>query len=252
MVYIELVLFNNFFLDAMLAIATLTARRRRIKVWRILLSSTVGSVAATLYAIAPEWTQIFIRILLAPLLCVIFTPPQGKNAANKLGDYIGTTVIFILFTFLTGGVIFGVSYALNVDVKSYAVLGLIAIGVTALLLSARLIARKRSAQGAATTQITVSAAGQDVKVNALCDSGNLLIDDVSGLPVVILSSEAEARFGELDCKGFIQVGTVGGEDSLTLVDIDEVKVMGRSFKAMGALARRSFDGFEVILQNSMF
>lgn len=251
-VYVELVMFNNFFVDAMLALATLTVRRRRIKHWRILLSSAIGCAAGTAYVLIPEWAQIIVKTLLAPLMCIIFSKPQGKSAIYKFGDYIGTVVIFVLFTYFSGGAVFGLSYALGIDLKSYAVLGLGAMGICALILAARLIARKRASAKASTAKITISASGHTVSADGLCDSGNLLVDCDSGLPVVILSKEVEEKLSELDIKGFIQIGTACGEDSLTLVDIDEVTVDGKSYKALGALSRRSFDGFDVILQNSMF
>ncbi|MDE6059960.1 MAG: sigma-E processing peptidase SpoIIGA [Clostridia bacterium] len=251
-VYIELVIFNNFFVDVMLAIATGIVRRKRMRVWRILLMAVVGSAAATAYAIAPTWAQILTRVLLAPLLCIILFKPQGRSAVYKIGDYIATLAVFILLTFFTGGVIYGVSYALGVDVKSYAVLGISAIGISALMLSAKLIVRKRNAPKAAMRKVTVSAAGKVVSVEALCDSGNLLVDEVSGLPVVILSKSVEESLNSPEVMGFIQVSTVGGEDSLALVNIDELSVDGKSYKALGALSHKSFAGFDVILQNSMF
>ena len=251
-VYVELVIFNNFFVDTMLELAVLTVRRRRIRPLRILLSSAIGCAAGTAYAIMPEWAQIIVKVLLAPLMCVIFTSPQGKSPLYKIGDYIGTTVIFVLFTYFAGGAIFGLSYALGVDLKSYAALGLGAMGTCALILAARLIARKRSAGTRATAKSTISASGHTVSADGLLDSGNLLVDCESGLPVVILSKEVEERLSPPNIKGFIQIGTACGEDSLTLVDIDEVTVDGKSYKALGALSKRSFDGFDVILQNSMF
>lgn len=250
--YIELVIFNNFFVDVMLAIATGIVRRKRMRVWRILLAATVGSAAATAYAIAPTWARIMTRVLLAPILGIILFKPQGKSVQRKIGDYIATIAVFILLTFFTGGAIYGVSYALGVDVKSYAILGITAIGVSALMLAARLIVRKRTAPKAAMRSITVSAAGKVVSAQALCDSGNLLVDDVSGLPVVILSKAFEERLNSPAVMGFIQVSTVGGEDSLALVNIDELSIDGKSYKALGALSHKSFAGFDVILQNSMF
>ncbi|MBD5092618.1 MAG: hypothetical protein HDT36_04480 [Clostridiales bacterium] len=251
-VYIELVIFNNFFVDAMIAIATGMVRRKRMRVWRILIVATIGSAAATAYAIAPTWAQILTRVLLAPFMCIILFNPQGKSMAYKIGDYIATLAAFILLTFFTGGVIYGASYALGVDIKSYAVLGITAMGISALMLSARLIVRKRNAPKAAMRKITVSAAGKVINAQALCDSGNLLVDEVSGLPVVILSKSMGKSFDSLDILGYIEVSTVGGEDSLALINIDKLSVDGKSYKALGALSHKSFAGFDVILQNSMF
>ncbi len=236
----------------MLLLATAAVRRRKVRVWRVLLSAALGCTTATVYAIAPEWAQILIRILLAPIMCAILMSAQGKTVMRKIGYFLGTTAVFVMLTFFTGGVVYGVSYATGIDIKSYALLGLIAMAVCALLICVRLIVRKRSLQGKTTCKSTISVGEVTVSVHALCDSGNLLIDEASGLPVVILSQEVEDKLDDFVLEGYISVSTVGGEDSLPLVGLDEVDVEGKKFRAMGALSRKNFDNFDIILQNSMF
>ena len=100
----------------------------------------------------------------------------------------------------------------------------------------------------------MSVGENQIDVKALCDSGNCLTDDLSGLPVVILSSEAEKTLAvNVDmCEGFIDVKTVSGVGSMPIFRLDSVEVKGREFKAYAALSRETYDDFEVILQNSMF
>lgn len=248
----ELVLFNNFLLDLMLIYATQSLRRRKLNVFRAVFSSLFGAICATAYPILPNIAQIFIKILLAPIMCAIAYSLQGENAKHKIGDFLGTLIIFVLLTYFTGGIIFGLSYAFKVDIKSYAVLGLMALSVILLIASAKLIAHKRSSAAKATCETTVQFAGRAVSVQALCDSGNLLVDDVSGLPVVILSQEIEDKLNARKIAGFINISTVSGEDSLALVSLDKVNVNGKEFKALGALSHKNFGNFDIILQNSMF
>lgn len=251
-VYIELVIFNNLFLDLMLLYATSSLRRRKFAVLRAIFSALLGTVCATAYPLLPQVAQICIKIALAPIMCLIAIRCDGKNIKYKIGDCIGSILIFVLLTFFTGGIIYGLSYALNVDLKSYAVPGLMAIAAIAMILCAKLVAHKRSTSAEATCVTTVSVGGRSADVKALCDSGNLLVDEVSGLPVVILSQDIEDKLGARKLTGFINVNTVGGEDSLALVALDSVSVNGKSFKALGALSHKSFDAFDIILQNSMF
>ena len=251
-VYIELVIFNNFFLDLLLLLSVATLRRRKVKKWRVLVAALIGSISATLYAIAPTAVQYVIRALLAPIMCIVALSPNGKSKLYKFGDFIGTTLVFVLLTFFTGGVIYGVSYAIGVDIKSYATLGFVAMGAVALIICARLIARKRSTAANSICESTVNVGGQSVSVNALRDSGNLLVDDVSGLPVVILSRQLEDRLNIEGTQGFIEVSTVSGNDSMALVTLDGVDVGGKQYKALGALSHQDFGAFDIILQNSMF
>jgi len=251
-VYIELVIFNNFTIDMMLLLATATVRRRKVRVWRLLAACAAGSAVATAYALMPEWAQIVTRFLLSPVLCIVFMSPCGSNRRKKIGDYIATVFIFSVMTFFLGGIVYGLSHILGVDVKSYATLGLAAMGVATLIITARLIARKKTAKSADTRSSVIYAGGTRLKAEALCDSGNMLVDEISGLPVVILSQKVEESLPRGEIKGFINVSTVGGENSLPLIDIDEIEVNGKRYKAIGALSRKSFDNFDIILQNSMF
>lgn len=53
-------------------------------------------------------------------------------------------------------------------------------------------------------------------------------------------------------EGFVELGTVGGNASLPIVKVDGVSVGGRVTAAYAALSERNFEGYEVILQNTMF
>ncbi len=251
-VYIEVVIFNNFFLDMALLYATATVRRRKFRRGRSIFAAVIGTACATAYMLLPEWTKIVMTVLLAPALCAIAIGASGKDALHKFGDFLGSTLLFVLLTYFAGGIVYGISIALNVDIRSYALIGLLSIAVIALILCAKLIAGKRSKSADTTCKTTVNINGRTVSAEALCDSGNLLVDDVSGLPVVILSKELEEELGIRCPNGFVSVNTVSGEDSLPVVDIDEICVNGRAFRALGALSRKSFASFDLILQSSMF
>ena len=123
-VYIELVIFNNLAIDLMLICAVQTTRRRKAYKLRIALATLLGAVCATIYAVAPKWASIVIKILLAPLMALIFDKYGGENKRTVLLDYLKSLACFVCYTYLTGGVIYGVSYATGVDVNSYAIEGI--------------------------------------------------------------------------------------------------------------------------------
>ena len=92
-----------------------------------------------------------------------------------------------------------------------------------------------------------------------CDRGNPLTGAVGGLPVLIVSERfaggidgwhGGARAASIE--GFVELTTVSGRASLPIVKLDGVRVEGREIRAYAALADRDFDGYEVILQNTMF
>lgn len=167
-------------------------------------------------------------------------------------DYIKSLALFVAFTYLTGGVVFGLSYLLGVDIASYATLGLCALAISVALVVARCVVHKSSTAKKRNCDVVLHVGKTEIHAQALCDSGNTLTDSVSGLPIMILSKETESRLPNCKIEGFVNIDTVSGEKSLPLVSIDSVDVNGQLYSAYGALSRKDFDGVDVILQYSMF
>lgn len=286
MVYVELVLFNNLAIDFLLIVCVQMTRRRKLKIFRSIIAGVFGSVIAVLYALFPDWGQVLTRLLLSPAICLIFDVYGHKNKGKRIdasvdavasgaksiytsatatkassvakriaqwtNDFISSIALFTVYTYLLGGTVYGLSYVLRIDVNSYATLGLCALGIALVLLSVRAILHKTSTRGKHTCNATLVVENERIDVRALCDSGNLLTDVLSGLPIMILSASAEHKLPKICVDGYVEVETVGGQDSLPIVKFDEVLVCGKRYQAYGALARKDFDDFDVILQNSMF
>ena len=268
-VYVELVAFNNFAVDLLLEVATLTFFRRKIKWFRVLLGAVVGSVVATVYPLCPTAVQVVFKILLAPIMALIFDGDLStKRTRTKLGEgaknnvklkrgtvqYLKRLAVFCLFTYFVGGIDYGLSFAFGIDVSSYWQFGVCAISLLTLLISVRVFVLKLSKNARKICDSTIRLGEAQATLKSLCDSGNALTDTLSGLPVVILSSNAEKSLfvDENSIEGFIDVKTVAGESSMPIIRFDDVVVKGRKFCAYGALARCDFDGVDVILQNTMF
>lgn len=251
-VYIELVLFNNIAVDLLLIVAVQITRGRKIRKLRTMLAVFIGAVCATVYAVAPRWATIVIKALLAPVLTLIFDKYGGERKICVLLDYLKSLACFVCYTYLAGGIVYGISFAFGIDINSYAILGVVALAMALTIFCARRIVRKKASAGRQTENVVIKANGKSVEVVGLCDSGNSLVDDVSGLPVVMLSSDVETKLGKIRPDGFVNVQTVGGESVLPIVPLDEVLVGKVSRKAYGALCGKRFSDCEVILQNSMF
>lgn len=275
-VYVELVIFNNLAINALLIILTLSFRKRKMSALRIIISAVIGATVAVGYAIAPTIWQIVIRVLLAPILVAIFDKYSGKTKVKKLVDYIQSLTAFCFLTFALGGCVYGLSYMLGVDIKGYATLGLCAAGACAVVLFVRRVVKGAAKRSRRYEEVYIELNGKALRVKGLCDSGNTLTDEFSGLPVMILSREIENSFNATEevcidvlnavnatqaakskckgmtCDGFITVKTIADEKQLPLVKPQLVEIGGRRINAYCALSRKSFDGFDVILQNSMF
>lgn len=254
-VYIEVVILNNLLVDLFLGVTTCVARRRKIKKVRQVIAALLGAVAATAYVVLPPVAQVFVRILLAPLLVIIL----DKYCSPR--DYLCSLGIFLALTFALGGVVIGTEHIIGFDIRGYLLLALVAGGALALELFIRAIVLKRANAVRQIKAVEVGYKGRILRFQALSDSGNSLTDEVSGMPVVILSSRAEmALNGASDDgveiptseqDGFITVKGVGGESTLPLVKLDGIAVDGKRFEVYGALARKDFEDFDLILQNTI-
>lgn len=285
-VYVELVIFNNLAIDFLLIVATQILRRRKVCKIRALVAVIIGAAIATFYPIASQGIQIAIKVCLAPIMTAIFDTyslskkkrtnfrkkinevkcendvdnsfsAKGRSANLNLmilgvKEYVKSLVVFVIATYAVGGITFGLSYLCGVDVKSYAAFGLVACAIAITLIGARVLRKKRSSDASTLTIANISVDGRKIALTGLCDSGNTLVDGVSGLPVVILSAKAEKELGKTDIEGFLHVTTVSGECDMPITLLSNFEVDGKKMSCMGALSRKEFENCDLILQNSMF
>lgn len=285
-VYVELVIFNNLAIDFLLIVATQILRRRKVYKIRTLVAVIIGAAIATFYPIASQGIQIAIKVCLAPIMTAIFDTyslskkkcinfrkkinevkcendvdnsfsAKGRSANLNLKilgvkEYVKSLVVFVIATYAVGGITFGLSYLCGVDVKSYAAFGLVACAIAITLIGARVLRKKRSSDASTLTIANISVDGRKIALTGLCDSGNTLVDGMSGLPVVILSAKAEKELGKTDIEGFLHVTTVSGECDMPITLLSNFEVDGKKMSCMGALSRKEFENCDLILQNSMF
>ena len=252
-VYVEVVLLNNLALDALLVQSVLFARRRKVRKLRFVLAVSVAASVAVAYAVAPEWARIVVRVLLAPAVTLIFDRYDGVK------DYIISLLLFSALTFALGGAVSGVNHLLGTRIEGYPLLGLVAACAVALEAGLHLAVRSLPALKRSVRPAGVRVKGEELSVSALCDSGNSLTDAVSGLPVIIVSESlanridgwhGKERYKQIE--GYIELETVSGRTSLPLVAVESVRVGRKVSRAYAALAEKDFDGYEIILQNTMF
>lgn len=194
-VYIEYVILDNFIMDYLLIKETSILLRLKYKRLRIVFGAVVGTVGATilpLLKIKPEFAFI-LKILLGMVICVVSTEYNG------LGKFIRFFNVFLLLTFLLGGAVIGVFYVLGIDIKSYGsdFIPVLPVGVSVGCGYLSVIVVKKAVKKAVNGVITdrfrysciIKYGTCVVKVNGFYDSGNLLFDGKSGLPIVLCKSK---------------------------------------------------------------
>lgn len=250
-VYVEVVLLNNLAVDALLIASVMTLRRRKIRKLRFMLTVAAGAAVAVAYAVLTEPWRAAVRIVLAPIMAFAFDKYSGVK------DYIISLALFAALTFALGGTVNGIGYLTDIELEGYLILGIVAFAAFLIVIAVHAVTAGRGRVSRRICEITVRADGREIAARALCDSGNTLTDCLSGLPVMIVSEKFAAELaGSGDrgglIEGFVRLSTVSGESSLPIVAVDEVTVGKKRCRAYAALSDMNFDGYEVILQNSMF
>ena len=247
-VYVEIVIFNNLLIDLLLGITTSLCRRRKVKKIRQTLSAIIGTVVAVLYPLAPSVIQIVIKILLAPLLVVIV------DKYSSVKDYLVSLVLYVILTFALGGGVYGLSSLTSVDLKSYAVLGVLVLSILIMEGVLWFVLHKKPAYSKETFDVSVKYKGKVVWLKGFYDSGNTLTDTLTGRPVVLLSKTAVdlIRHGDsVIYDGFVDVKTVNGESSMPIIELEEVRCGQNTYSCFGALTEQDMKGCDLILQNTL-
>lgn len=193
-VYVDTLFFLNLAVDYLLLL--LTARlsgvyRRRV---HLALGAAVGAALAVVlyFPPIPALPGILLRCGVC-LLTVLAAFGLKRGFARLCG-------IFLLLTLMLAGLLFAISFGnrgellqngvLYLDISGYVML----IGFTALyLLSGLVMGKGRTQIGQRRQDIVVEMAGRKAQFRALCDSGNLLRDPISGRRVMLVECNAAAK-----------------------------------------------------------
>ena len=190
-VYIEYAILDNFIVDWFLLRQAAVLLRIKFKKRFLLLAATIGTVVAVVLPIAdvPQIISFIIKLLLGALMC--FVAVKHSN----LVAYVKYFNVFLLLTFLLGGLVIGIMSILGIpyDFEAYYSNKLMPIGLNVLfgyLLAfgikrfiARFVSSVLIAPDLYETEISVG--GRTFKAVAFFDNGNRLKDEKTGLPIII-------------------------------------------------------------------
>lgn len=193
-VYIEDAVFDNLLINFTILSLTLFSLRQKINFWKVLLSSFFGCfVAVTLTFFNFTYVlQILIKILTGLIMCLIVV--KNFNFANVSLIFI----VFLSFTFLLGGFCFFIIYLFNGKMVNLVTLNynlpislklifvLLGLYVFFLIKAIQVFYKKQKIE-TFYYNLEISCNNKKIKLKAYLDSGNLLQEEDSGLPVIIVS-----------------------------------------------------------------
>lgn len=196
-VYLDVVFLENVLMNYIIIFATGVVLKDECKKWRIFAGSLVGAVyTIVMYLnIIPIYSNFFMKLLLSIVIVyVAFKPRSVKRLIKDL-------VIFYLVSFVFGGCVFALMYFLKpqmaqirngVFVGAYPLKVAIIGGIVAFIflqISFKIVKTKISKKDMIYT-VEVNLNGKLIQVKALLDTGNLLKDPITSLPVVVIEQKS--------------------------------------------------------------
>lgn len=192
-VYLDVILIENLCMNYIILFATGYIMKLKIKQFQIIISSLIGGIyAITAYMnIIPVYSKLITKIILSiSMVYIAYYPRNIKLCLKEL-------LLFYLVSFVFGGCAFALLYIIkpqNILMKNGVYIGTYPIKVAiigALLgfiltyLAFKLI-KSRITKKSVFYEITIFFKEKIVEVTAMLDTGNLLKDPISQMPVILI------------------------------------------------------------------
>lgn len=232
-VYLDVVLLENLCMNYIILFATGYIMKIKMKQLRLAASSLLGGIYAVIayLEILPIYSNFGMKIILSILMVYLaFNSKSIKNLSKQL-------VIFYLTSFTFGGCAFALLYFIKpqnilmrngVYVGTYpikiALLGGI-IGFIVTYIGFRVVKTKLHKKDMI-YEIEIRIEEKTLNLKAMLDTGNLLKDPISGMPVVVV--EKQQLYSILPAKLLDNIDKlIGGEGEILLDQIEEKGIFNR-------------------------
>lgn len=232
-VYLDVVLLENLCMNYIILFATGYIMKIKMKQLRLVASSLLGGIYAVIayLEILPIYSNFGMKIILSILMVYLaFNSKSIKNLSKQL-------VIFYLTSFAFGGCAFALLYFIKpqnilmrngVYVGTYpikiALLGGI-IGFIVTYIGFRVVKTKLHKKDMI-YDIEIRIEEKTLNLKAMLDTGNLLKDPISGMPVVVV--EKQQLYSILPAKLLDNIDKlIGGEGEILLDQIEEKGIFNR-------------------------
>ena len=195
-VYVDLLFLINFSMDYLCLYICAKIMKRKLTLGKLLISSSIGALYSVLSLFIPLSDLLFVAadILIGLLICAIAFHEKSRG----VGSTLLCTFLFVGISMMTGGCMTAIFNLLNRldlplegiegdNISTYLFAIVAAIAGFVSLRSGQVISR-RSSIGECMLEVTLG--DKKITVNALSDSGNLVTEPFSALPVIIISSSA--------------------------------------------------------------
>ena len=232
-VYLDVVLLENLCMNYIILFATGYLMKIKMKQIRIIASSLLGGIYAVVayLEILPIYSSFIMKIILSILMVYLAFFPKGiKSLCKQL-------VIFYLTSFAFGGCAFALLYFIkpqNILIRNGVYVGTYPIKIALLggivgfiitYIAFRVIKTKLHKKDMI-YQVQIQIEDKTLDLKAMLDTGNLLKDPISGMPVVVV--EKSKLYSILPTKLLDNIEKLIGGDGESLLDqIEEKEILTR-------------------------
>lgn len=257
-VYVDIIFLENLLMNSIILFATAIILKAPIKIVRTIISSTIGSIYAIIIYVSNMqiYSNLFLKVALsAVMVYVAYKPLKSKVFFKSL-------MIFYLTSFTFGGVTFALIYFVrpqDILFENGVLIGIspIKIIITGGIFGFIIITISfKNIKGKLTKKdmlcdITILQDNKSLKTKAIIDTGNLLTDPITKLPVIIVEKDKLVGIFPKDIientMSFINGNDVKQEEYLCKMRIIPFKSLGRE---NGLLLGIKVDGVIINYQNN--
>lgn len=191
-VYIDVVFLENLILNVIILYATSLIAKMNLKIIRTLISASIGSIYAIMYYIFQIglYSNIIFKFVLSVIMIyVAFNPKEFKTLLKVL-------ILFYLTSFVFGGASLSVIYLVNaqrINIQNGMIIGKctmntiltgIIIAFIVIVIAFKIIKSKIS-KNDLFCDIRFKINNKEIKTKAMLDTGNLLKEPITNIPVVV-------------------------------------------------------------------
>lgn len=192
-IYIDIVLLENLIMNYIILSTTAIIVKTPIKLLRIFIGSMIGGLYAIISYISQLqiYSNFILKIILSIIIIYIsFNPQTIKKLLKQL-------LIFYLTSFLFGGIAFSLLYFINPNeilIKNGSFTGVYPLKVTilggiigtAIVISSFKIIKTKITNKDMFCNIKIKLNEKYIETKAMIDSGNLLKEPITNIPVVVV------------------------------------------------------------------
>lgn len=192
-VYIDVVFLENLILNVIILYTTSLIAKINLKIIRTLISASIGSIYAIMYYIFQIglYSNIIFKFVLSVIMIyVAFNPKEFKTLLKVL-------ILFYLTSFVFGGASLSVIYLVNaqrINIQNGMIIGKytmntiftgIIIAFIVIVIAFKIIKSKIS-KNDLFCDIRFKINNKEIKTKAMLDTGNLLKEPITNIPVVVV------------------------------------------------------------------